>query len=72
MRRQAGFEIADYINTYYQGDDYTSKVMTDFAEYIKRETLSTELVAGLPTEAGFSEQFRLGGHEVTLAVARLG
>ncbi len=71
MRRAAGFEIADYIITHYQGDDYTAKVMADFADYIKRETLSTELVEGLPAEGGFSEQYKLSGHEVTLAVTKM-
>ncbi len=40
MRRSAGFDIADYINTYYQGDTSLCQVMTDFSSYIKLETLS--------------------------------
>ena len=28
MRKSAGFEIADYIVTYYEGDEYTQQVMT--------------------------------------------
>jgi isoleucyl-tRNA synthetase len=44
MRRSAGFEIADHIMTCYQGDEYIRKVMADFAEYIKQETLSERLV----------------------------
>jgi isoleucyl-tRNA synthetase len=44
MRRSAGFEIADHIITCYQGDEYVRKVMADFAEYIRQETLSEQIV----------------------------
>jgi len=37
MRKSAGFEIADYILTYYEGDDYIQQVMKDFADYVKLE-----------------------------------
>jgi isoleucyl-tRNA synthetase len=73
MRRAAGFDIADHITTYYQGDDYIQQVMSDFADYIKQETLSQELVV-LPsggTADAFSESHKLSGHELTLGVKRL-
>ncbi len=71
MRRSAGFDIADHIVTCYQGDDYIKKVMADFADYIKQETLSKELVEGAPGTGAFSESHRLSGHEITLGVRRL-
>ena len=46
LRKSAGFEIADYIVTYYEADDYVRKVMQDFADYVKQETLSRQLVSG--------------------------
>jgi isoleucyl-tRNA synthetase len=70
MRRSAGYDIADNIMTYYKGGDYIKNVMSSFGEYIKRETLSRELVEGLPVEGVFTENYRLSGNEVTLAVAR--
>ena len=45
MRRSAGFDIADYIETYYQGGATIQRVMMKFATYIKQETLSRELKA---------------------------
>jgi len=36
MRKSAGFDIADYILTYYEGDVYITRVMHDFADYIKQ------------------------------------
>jgi isoleucyl-tRNA synthetase len=70
MRRSAGYDIADYITTYYQGGNYIKNVMSSFSEYIKRETLSRELVEGLPDKRVFSETYRLSGNELTLAVSR--
>jgi len=71
MRRSAGFDIADHITTYYQGDDYIKQVMADFADYIKQETLSRELVEKAPEEGAFSERHKLSGYELLLGVKRL-
>jgi len=73
MRRSAGFDIADHITTYYQGDDYIRRVMTDkeLADYIKQETLSRELVEGVPGEGVFTESHKLSGYEISLGVKRL-
>jgi isoleucyl-tRNA synthetase len=71
MRRSAGFDIADHIVTCYRGDDYINRVMSDFADYIKQETLSKELVEGVPGAGAFSESHKLSGHEITLGVRRL-
>jgi len=74
MRRSAGFDIADYITTYYQGDDYIREVMTDkdLANYIKQETLSRELVEGVTEAGAYIESRKLGEHETTLGVRRVG
>ena len=71
MRRSAGFDIADHIVTYYQGEAYVRRVMEDFADYTKQETLSEELVEGIPSEGVFTESYKLGGYEILLAVRRL-
>ena len=72
MRRRANFDIADHIITYYQGDDYIHQVLADFGDYIKRETLSRQLDEGIPAEGVFTERYSLAGHDLYLAVARLG
>ncbi|MBA7635781.1 Isoleucine--tRNA ligase [subsurface metagenome] len=71
MRRSAGFDIADYIVTYYQGEAYMRKVMVDFADYIKQETLSRQLIEGVPEEDVFTESYKLGGYDILLGVKRL-
>jgi isoleucyl-tRNA synthetase len=71
MRRSAGFDIADYIDTCYQGDDYIRQVMTDFVDYIKQETLSRRLIEDVPQEGAYTESHKLGGHDIVLGVKRL-
>ena len=76
MRRSAGFDIADHIITYYQGDDYIKGVMTNktLAKYIKQETLSQELIvlpAGRTEEGAFTERHKISGYDVLLGVKRL-
>ncbi len=71
MRRSAGFEIADHIVTYYQGDEYIKSVFTDSADYIKQETLSEQLIDGAPEEEAYTESFKLDGRELSIGVKKL-
>ena len=71
MRRSAGFDIADHIVTFYQGDAYIREVMESFASYIKQETLSRELNDQAPAEGAFTESYKLSGREILLGVRRL-
>jgi isoleucyl-tRNA synthetase len=71
LRRSAGFDIADYIETYYQGGPAVKRVMEKFAPYIRQETLSRKLAEGNPPEGGFSKSQVIDGNKVMLAVKRL-
>jgi hypothetical protein len=46
--------------------------MTDFTDYIKQETLSREIIEGVPEDIGFKETFKLSGSNILLGVKRLG
>jgi isoleucyl-tRNA synthetase len=70
MRRSAGFDIADYIETYYQGDEAISAVINKFADYIKQETLSTQLIQGGSVDGAYEEKHAIDGNDLTLAVKR--
>ena len=70
MRRAHGLEIADHIATYYQGNDQIDSVINEFADYIRQETLSIELVKGPADASAYAEKFRLSGIEVTLAIRK--
>jgi len=71
MRRAAGFDVADHIATYYQGEEDITRVMKDFAGYIKQETLSLELSKGLPPEGAYVEKHRISNSDVLLAVSKV-
>lgn len=70
MRRTAGFDIADRIVTHYQGPAALREVMDSFGDYIRRETLSLQLVEGPPPSGAYEEAQRVEGLEVLLAVKR--
>ena len=71
MRKDAGFEIADYITTYYERHALLDRVLKNAAlvDYIKQETLSHNIVAGIPAEA-YKETHKIEGQEITLGVKR--
>ena len=68
MRRSAGFDIADYIVTHYQGDAKLDDMFAAYGDYIRRETLSREIVKGTPPKNAFSETHRLDGMEAVIGV----
>ncbi|MDY6892173.1 MAG: isoleucine--tRNA ligase [Chloroflexota bacterium] len=71
MRKQAGFDIADHIDTYYQGEESVQRVMEKSASYIRQETLSQTLVDDTPPDGAFVKSHRIDGNEVTLAVKKV-
>ncbi len=70
MRKSAGFDIADRIVTYYQGDDDLRRIMGSFGDYIRQETLSEELLEQSPPPDAHVESHKLDSSEVTLGVRR--
>ena len=70
MRKNAGFDIADRIATYYQGSEDLCLIMKEHADYVRQETLSRELVAGSPPAGVHAEEQKIAGQAITLAVER--
>jgi isoleucyl-tRNA synthetase len=70
MRKNASFDIADRIVTYYQGSEDLCRIMETHSDYIRQETLSRELVAGPPPAGAHAEEQKIAGHAITLAVER--
>jgi isoleucyl-tRNA synthetase len=70
MRREAGFELSDRITTWYVGDGDVARVLGSHGEYIRGETLSTEIVAGEPPGDAHRAEHDLEGTRVVLAVRR--
>jgi isoleucyl-tRNA synthetase len=72
LRREAGFELSDRITAWYQDNRDLSRVAEAFGDYIRGETLATELVAGAPPAEAHAETQRIDGVEVRLGVRRNG
>jgi isoleucyl-tRNA synthetase len=71
MRRNAKFDITDRIITYYQtGEPLISQVMRTFANYIKQETLSEQLIDSLSPDETYGEKHRIANGEVCLAIKK--
>jgi isoleucyl-tRNA synthetase len=82
MRKNAGFDIADYITTTYAarvspGDGANGRLaaaLERHASYVAAETLSRELrpVPAPQDVAGYTETFKVDGDEATVGVERVG
>ena len=70
MRKAAGFNIADHIVIFYQGDEVAQRVMANFGDYIRQETLSDRLLAEAPLVGAYVEEHKPDGHLVVLGVAK--
>ena len=68
LRRAAGFDIAEYIVTYYQGDPGLDELVAVHGDYIRRETLSREIVKGVPAKDAFSETHKLDDMQAVIGV----
>ena len=71
MRRAADFDIADRITTWCQGDDDILRVLQRHEGYIRQETLTAELQVGEPDENAFTEENKIDGKPVKLAVKKV-
>ena len=72
LRRSAKFDVTDRIVSYYQGPEEFLRVMQGpFSDYIRDETLSTQLVDGAPDTDATTETAKLDGMEITLGVQRV-
>ncbi|MBI2907470.1 MAG: isoleucine--tRNA ligase [Chloroflexi bacterium] len=70
MRRSAGLDIADHIVIYYQGGPAIQRVMSAFADYVKQETLSYQILDQPPRDGAYVETHKVDGQEVTLGVEK--
>ena len=71
MRKNAGFNIEDRITTYFQAQGELLKVMTDWGDYVKAETLSNILISGEMPPDVYTESHNIEGQELVLGVERI-
>ena len=67
MRRDAGFDIADHIVTYYTGDDLDD-LLAGHGEYVRQETLSSELIKTSPPQNAHTELQSFDGLSATIGL----
>ena len=68
MRKNGGFNISDRITTYYQASDELAKVMMDWQDYLKAETLTTALISAAPAPGAYVEEQKIDGMAIVLGV----
>ena len=66
LRKNKDFNVADRITLFYSGDEAVDNCVETFAEYIKNETLSLDIVK----KDGLTEQCDLNGHDCYIDVER--
>ena len=72
MRRSSNFDVTDRIVTYYQGPEKIGDLMHGaFSDYIRDETLSTQLVDSPPDSEATTETAKVDGMEIVLGVRRV-
>ncbi len=67
MRRDAGFDIADHITTYYTGDDL-DETLAHHAHYVSQETLSVDIVKASPPNGAHVEEQSFDGLRSTIGL----
>lgn len=71
LRRSAGFEIADNIVTYFEAGTDVERVIVEWSAYIKKETLSQQIVLGITEIEGITaDEYKLEGYPVRLGVKK--
>jgi isoleucyl-tRNA synthetase len=71
MRRTAGYEIADHIMVYYDGNAYFVQALSAFADYIRQETLANDIEEGIPDDVDLQEEHKLSGYHLTLGIKKI-
>ncbi len=71
QRKEAGFNIADQIETYYEAGPILTSVFEDFGEYIAAETLSVFIRRGSPPEDAHSATYSLSGETLKIWLRRV-
>ncbi len=72
QRKNAGFDISDRIVTYYTATPLLAEAIATFADYIKGETLSRELVGGPAPEGAAVVADTFDGEQIKLALVKQG
>jgi isoleucyl-tRNA synthetase len=68
QRKEAGYNIADYIKTYYEAEEELAEVFKGFGEYIATETLSLSIHEGEPPNGAHVTIYKIGGKSLKVGL----
>jgi len=71
QRKEAGFKIADWIETYYEAGSEFSTVFEEFEEYISNETLSRKILKSKPPENAHVATYKIEGKTLKIGLVRV-
>ncbi|OYT49977.1 isoleucine--tRNA ligase [Candidatus Bathyarchaeota archaeon ex4484_231] len=71
QRKEAGFNIADYIETYYEASPRLTEVFKDFGDYIASETLSKSLRNKQPPKEAHTASYKIEGEHLKIGLVRI-
>ncbi|MEM2111964.1 MAG: class I tRNA ligase family protein [Candidatus Bathyarchaeia archaeon] len=71
QRKEAGFNIADQIETYFEAGPNTVEVFEDFGDYIAAETLSVFIRRGKPPERAHVAEYKIGEETIKIGLRRV-
>ena len=66
MRKEADFQLTDHIIIYAEGNEEMEALLTEHAEEVKSYVLADSIVTG--SMDGYSKEWSINGHKVTLGV----
>ena len=69
MRREADFEVQDYIQVYYADNDKLGQIIEDNSNEIMKDVLATS-ISKYNNEDGYKKDWKVNGEDITLVVTR--
>jgi isoleucyl-tRNA synthetase len=69
MRKEMKLDYKDTIQVYYMGDEAAEQAVREFKDYIKQETLATNLEQG--KKSGYRKSWTIEGETIELSIAAL-
>lgn len=69
-RKEAGFEVTDRINQYYEGSATLEATIEADRQEICEETLSVTLSGGIPADVDYRQTFEIDGEKITIGLSR--
>jgi isoleucyl-tRNA synthetase len=71
LRKEAGFDVADRIRLSCAATPAMTRAIQAFGDYIRQEVLAVAIERGAGTAGEMTKDFKIGGEQVTVTVARI-